>query len=50
MENRYRPNPIAVYTADLLEIRGPELHVRGIDAVDATPVVDIKPHIHRLDD
>jgi tRNA-Thr(GGU) m(6)t(6)A37 methyltransferase TsaA len=45
-----RPNPIAVYTADLLQLRGLELHVRGIDAVDGTPVVDIKPHIHRLDD
>jgi tRNA-Thr(GGU) m(6)t(6)A37 methyltransferase TsaA len=45
-----RPNPIAVYTVDLLKIRGTELHVRGIDAVDGTPVVDIKPHIERLDD
>lgn len=45
-----RPNPLAVYTVDLLMVEGTALHVRGIDAVDGTPVLDIKPHIHRLDD
>jgi tRNA-Thr(GGU) m(6)t(6)A37 methyltransferase TsaA len=45
-----RPNPIAVYTVDLLKVDGRRLHVRGIDAVDGTPVLDCKPHIHRLDD
>ncbi|MDT8396721.1 MAG: tRNA (N6-threonylcarbamoyladenosine(37)-N6)-methyltransferase TrmO [bacterium] len=45
-----RPNPIAVYTVDLLKVDGGRLHVRGIDAVDGTPVLDIKPHIGRLDD
>ncbi len=45
-----RPNPLGVYTADLLEVRGRTLRIRGIDAVDGTPVLDIKPHIHRLDD
>jgi len=45
-----RPNPLAVYTADLLSVEGNVLNVRGIDAVDGTPVLDIKPHIHRLDD
>ncbi len=45
-----RPNPIAVYTVDLLKVDGSRLHVRGIDAVDGTPVLDIKPHVRRLDD
>ena len=45
-----RPNPVAVYTVDLLSVEGNVLNVRGIDAVDGTPVLDIKPHIHRLDD
>jgi L-fuculose-phosphate aldolase len=45
-----RPNPLAIYTADLLEVRGTALRVLGLDAVDGTPVVDIRPHISRLDD
>lgn len=45
-----RPNPLALYTADLLEVRGTALRVRGVDAIDGTPVVDIRPHIPRLDD
>ncbi len=45
-----RPNPVAVYTVDLISVEGNALNVRGIDAVDGTPVLDIKPHIHRLDD
>jgi tRNA (Thr-GGU) A37 N-methylase len=35
---------------ELVEVEGNTLHVKGIDAVDGTPVLDIKPHIHRLDD
>ena len=45
-----RPNPVAVYTVDLLSVEGSTLYVRGIDAIDGTPVLDIKPHVHRLDD
>ena len=45
-----RPNPVAVYTVDLLSVKGNTINVRGLDAVDGTPVLDIKPHIHRLDD
>ncbi|MBE0617823.1 MAG: tRNA (N6-threonylcarbamoyladenosine(37)-N6)-methyltransferase TrmO [Proteobacteria bacterium] len=44
-----RPNPLAIYTADLLEIDGLRLLVRGIDAVDGTPVVDLRPHRPHLD-
>ena len=45
-----RPNPVAVYTVELLEVRPDSLLVRGIDALDGTPVVDLRPHIPRLDD
>lgn len=45
-----RPNPLAVYTAELVGVEGLRLMVRGIDAVDGTPVLDIKPYIYRLDD
>jgi len=45
-----RPNPLAIYTVDLLDVQGLRLEVRGIDAVDGTPVVDLRPHRPRLDD
>lgn len=45
-----RPNPLAVYTVDLLAFEGNILMVGGIDAIDGTPVLDVKPHVHRLDD
>lgn len=45
-----RPNPLALYTVELLERRGATLRVRGVDAVDGTPVLDIRPHAPRLDD
>ena len=45
-----RPNPLAVYPVELLAVNGNRLLVRGIDAVDGTPVVDLKPRVARLDD
>jgi L-fuculose-phosphate aldolase len=45
-----RPNPVAVYNVRLLARDGRRLKVRGMDAVDGTPVIDIRPHIPRLDD
>ena len=38
-----RPNPIGATVVDLLEIQGNVLHVTGLDAVNGTPVLDIKP-------
>ena len=38
-----RPNPIGVTTAGLLSRAGTVLRVRGLDAIDGTPVLDIKP-------
>lgn len=40
-----RPNPIALELVDLVEIKGTVLTVRGLDAIDNTPVLDIKPFI-----
>lgn len=39
-----RPNPICVTTVGLLSREGSRLKVEGLDAVDGSPVVDIKPH------
>ena len=38
-----RPNPIGVTTVPVVKVSGQSLFVRGLDAIDATPVLDIKP-------
>ena len=45
----HRPNPVSLHTVALLSIEGNVLRVRGMDAIDGTPVVDIKPHSAELD-
>ncbi|MBT8507239.1 hypothetical protein AZH53_02190 [Methanomicrobiaceae archaeon CYW5] len=42
-----RPNPLALEEVKLISRTGRILHVRGIDAVDGTPVIDIKPVIKK---
>ncbi len=44
-----RPNPLCSTTVRLLERRGNVLKVQGLDAVDGSPVFDIKPHHPRFD-
>lgn len=38
-----RPNPIGTSSVKLLRIEGGTLHVRGLDCLDGTPLIDIKP-------
>ena len=38
-----RPNPIGLTQVELLSIDNNRLRVRGLDAIDGTPVLDIKP-------
>jgi tRNA-Thr(GGU) m(6)t(6)A37 methyltransferase TsaA len=40
-----RPNPLSVTVVELLEIDGDEIDVRGLDLVEGTPILDIKPYI-----
>jgi tRNA-Thr(GGU) m(6)t(6)A37 methyltransferase TsaA len=42
---RSRPNRIGVTTVELIGVDGLKLRVRGLDAIDGTPVLDIKPYI-----
>ena len=39
-----RPNPIASSVVRLLRIDGTTLHVRGLDCIDGTPLIALKPH------
>jgi tRNA-Thr(GGU) m(6)t(6)A37 methyltransferase TsaA len=38
-----RPNPIGITEVELLAIEGNVLTVRGLDAIDGTPLLDLKP-------
>jgi len=44
-----RPNPVGLSVVDLLAREGNVLRVRGLDALDGTPVVDIKPYSPDID-
>ena len=43
-----RPNPIALTVVELLRRDGPKLHVRGLDMLDGTPLLDIKPYMSSI--
>jgi len=43
-----RPNPIALTTVELLLRNGTNLHVRGVDMLDGTPILDIKPYLSSI--
>jgi len=40
-----RPNPIGLTTVELLSREGRSLRVRGLDMLDGTPVLDLKPYL-----
>ena len=48
--SQYRPNPIGVTVVKLKSIEGNTLVVEGLDAIDGTPVLDIKPHVLTFDE
>jgi tRNA-Thr(GGU) m(6)t(6)A37 methyltransferase TsaA len=43
-----RPNPIGLTVVELMRREGPLLHVRGIDMLDGTPILDIKPYLSSI--
>jgi tRNA-Thr(GGU) m(6)t(6)A37 methyltransferase TsaA len=43
-----RPNPIALTIVELLSREGATLRVRGIDMLDGTPILDIKPYLSNI--
>lgn len=50
----HRPNPIGISVVDIQKIvleatGGPEIHVGGVDLIDGTPVLDVKPYIPYAD-
>ena len=41
----YRPNPIGLTVVELLRRDANRLHVRGVDMLDGTPILDLKPYL-----
>ncbi|HEX2216450.1 MAG TPA: tRNA (N6-threonylcarbamoyladenosine(37)-N6)-methyltransferase TrmO [Xanthobacteraceae bacterium] len=44
-----RPNPIAVSVAQLLAVEATKISVRGLDCLDGTPLLDLKPYFASTD-
>lgn len=45
----HRPNAIGLSAVELLKIEGRTLYLRGVDLLDGTPVLDIKPYVPYAD-
>lgn len=43
-----RPNPVGLTVVELLGREGPSLRVRGIDMLEGTPILDIKPYLSNV--
>jgi tRNA-Thr(GGU) m(6)t(6)A37 methyltransferase TsaA len=43
-----RPNPVGLTIVELLNRDGTRLHVRGVDMLDGTPILDIKPYLSSI--
>lgn len=44
-----RPNPIGISIVDLVGIERNVLRIRGVDIIDGTPLLDIKPYVRQFD-
>jgi len=49
MRGPSRPNPIGISVVRLVEKEGNTLHVKDVDIVDGTPLLDIKPYVPEFD-
>ena len=43
-----RPNPIGLTVVEVLRREGTKLHVRGVDMLDGTPILDLKPYLSNV--
>ncbi len=46
---KHRPNPIGLTAVEIVEVSAGTLTVKGLDAIDGTPVLDIKPYVPAFD-
>jgi tRNA-Thr(GGU) m(6)t(6)A37 methyltransferase TsaA len=45
-----RPNPIGLHRVEVVAIDGVSMRVRNLDALDGTPILDVKPPLRQVDD
>lgn len=45
----HRPNPIGLSAVQLVRVEGCRVHIRGLDMIDGTPVLDVKPYVAYAD-
>jgi len=50
LRSQYRPNPIGATVAQIVSIVDNVLEVTGLDALDGSPLLDIKPYVQDFDD
>ncbi len=43
-----RPNPIGLHPAEIVSVDNLRLRVRSLEAVDGTPIIDVKPLLHQV--
>ena len=46
---RHRPNSIGITTVEIIDVKPPVLRVQGLDAIDGTPVLDVRPYFPAYD-
>ena len=44
-----RPNPVGLHDVEVLEVDGNRIRVSGLEALDGTPVLDVKPQLGRTE-
>ena len=45
-----RPNPIGLHRVEIVAVEGPRVRVRSLEALDGTPILDLKPVLGRRSD
>ncbi|MDI2131680.1 tRNA (N6-threonylcarbamoyladenosine(37)-N6)-methyltransferase TrmO [Yinghuangia seranimata] len=45
-----RPNPVGLHRVQILAVDGLRFRVRGLEALDGTPIVDVKPVLGRVEE
>jgi tRNA-Thr(GGU) m(6)t(6)A37 methyltransferase TsaA len=46
----HRPNPIGLHRVEIIEIDGSRIQVRNLEALDGTPILDVKPLLGEIDE